>query len=373
MDKPQEQPTERVEGTAEQSAPKEAVAEVVSPPAGEEIDLSDGKGLLIKTVTTAGTGDDCPPIGAEVTMHFLAKMEDGTELENSKDEGKPISFTLGGRGLFKGLTEVVRTMKKGEKAMAKCSPEYVGNSPGSGGPGSQPSIPSHTTAIYELELLDWTDWGDVSKNFKQDGTVMKRIVTEGVGYDRPEFDDVAIFSYKMTLTGFPDKVLEQKDHFSVTIGAEEILSGLETALESMKKEEHSVCRLVPSVAFGPEGNPTLGVPPDASVEFEVTLHDIQRAPKAWILHGEEALAYAEKVKAEGTELFRQGKLQRAKRKYRAALDFVDSDAQLTPQQIAAKKPLWLTLALNLAACDLSVGDWNGVLVHTEVALELNPG
>lgn len=334
---------------------------------GEEVDLS-GDGKLKKTITVAGTGYQHPVKGAEVTVHYTGTLEDGTKFDSSRDRGDPFMFKLGEGQVIKGWDEGVKTMKKGERAVLKCAPEYA-----YGASGSPPTIPPNATLNFDVELISWTEWKNVSKDPQASGSVVKKILKEGQGWETPEFDTVVKVSYKLTIADAPEKVLETKEDFSVTIGAEEVIPGLEIALESMKKGEHSLCRVSPQVAFDSTGNSALGVPPNATLEYDITMSEMEQAAKSWKLKGGEKLEHATKRKDEGSELFRQGKLDRAIKKYKAALDYVSSDHDLTDEQKAAIKPCKVAIELNLAACDIKKCNWNGVLEHANKALELSAG
>ena len=64
-------------------------------------------------------------------------------------------------------------------------------------------------------------------------------------------------------------------------GVSELPYGLEVALEKMTKGESSYLQLAPHHAFGPNGNPDLGVPPDTVVVYDITLHDVKNPQPKW--------------------------------------------------------------------------------------------
>ena len=55
-----------------------------------------------------------------------------------------------------------------------------------------------------------------------------------------------------------------------------ICEGLERAIEKFKKGEKSRIVLKPKYAFKSEGNPALGIPPDAVIEYEVELKNFEK-------------------------------------------------------------------------------------------------
>ena len=49
----------------------------------------------------------------------------------------------------------------------------------------QGKIPANSTLVFEVELFDWTG-EDISK--EKDGSIIKRILQSGEGYDNPTED-----------------------------------------------------------------------------------------------------------------------------------------------------------------------------------------
>lgn len=71
-------------------------------------------------------------------------------------------------------------MKKGEKALLTCKPEYA-----YGAAGHPPTIPANSTLIFEVELLHWKSVSDLTS----DGGVVKKMIIEGTGYENPSGKD----------------------------------------------------------------------------------------------------------------------------------------------------------------------------------------
>lgn len=77
---------------------------------------------------------------------------------------------------------------------------------------------------------------------------------------------------------FENKVFDERDvSFTVGEGSEaNIIEGVEKAVEKMKKGETARILIKPEYAFGAEGNSELQVPPNATVEYTVTLKQFER-------------------------------------------------------------------------------------------------
>lgn len=77
------------------------------------------------------------------------------------------------------------------------------------------------------------------------------------------------------------------------------------------------CRLVikPEYAFGEKGNEAFKIPPNATVEYTVTLSEFEREPEAWKLNAEESLAQAKLVKDKATGFLKLEKYELAIKLY----------------------------------------------------------
>jgi tetratricopeptide (TPR) repeat protein len=106
---------------------------------------------------------------------------------------------------------------------------------------------------------------------------------------------------------------------------------------------------------------------------EVTLHDFQRAPKPWILKGDENIAQAKKLKDDGSAYFKNGRLDLAKKKYNAAVQHTLVDSDMNDEQKKECKGVQLLVYLNLAACEIREKQWLSVIEYSNKALEIQPG
>lgn len=77
---------------------------------------------------------------------------------------------------------------------------------------------------------------------------------------------------------FENRVFEERDvSFTVGEGSEEnIIDGVERAVEKMKKGETARLVIKPQYAFGAEGNQALEIPGNATVEYTVTLKTFEK-------------------------------------------------------------------------------------------------
>lgn len=101
-------------------------------------------GLQYK-VEKMGTGKK-PKAEETVTVHYIGKLVDGTEFDNSYKRGAPATFQV--NGVVKGWTEALQLMPVGSKWTLYLPPDLAYGERGAG-----QVIPPNATLIFEVELL----------------------------------------------------------------------------------------------------------------------------------------------------------------------------------------------------------------------------
>mgnify|MGYP002625478171 FL=1 len=96
----------------------------------------------------AGSGK-APKRGDNVAVHYIGRLETGTEIDNSGKRGQPIALALGTGQVIPGWDEGIGLMKVGGKATLIIPPDLGYGSRGAGG-----VIPPNATLIVDVELVD---------------------------------------------------------------------------------------------------------------------------------------------------------------------------------------------------------------------------
>ena len=76
--------------------------------------------------------------------------------------------------VIKGWDVGVATMRKGEKCILTCLPEFAYGEQGA------ENIPPNSTLQFEVELFRWR-----GEDVTGDGGVIKNVINEGSGYQKP--------------------------------------------------------------------------------------------------------------------------------------------------------------------------------------------
>uniref|UniRef100_A0A182VUN1 peptidylprolyl isomerase n=1 Tax=Anopheles minimus TaxID=112268 RepID=A0A182VUN1_9DIPT len=300
----------------------------------EYIDLSRDGGVQ-KRILQEGTGDETPSKGCSVSLHYTGTLDaDGKKFDSSRDRNEPFQFNLGTGSVIKAFDIGVASMKLGEKCILRCAPKYA-----YGSSGSPPNIPPNATLNFELEILGWKG-ADLSP--KSDGGIQRFILRSGTSRERPKGGDLV----KIQLVGRHEgRVFEERDvEFCLDEGKEfGVVSGVEVALESFHKAETSRLVLKPQYAFGAEGNSEFGVPPNATVEYTVTLNDIEAVAERSMMSPDEMIAQAQLLREKATKYLKDEKHELALKLYNTALTYLIHKSEETDT-------MKLAIVLNKVLC-----------------------
>jgi FKBP-type peptidyl-prolyl cis-trans isomerase len=112
-------------------------------------EATDNKGKLNRMVIDdikIGAGAEVKN-GDTVSVHYVGRLQNGTEFDNSKKRGAPLEFKVGGGQVIKGWEEGLIGMQVGGERILVIPPEMAYGDQGIG------PIPGGATLIFSLELV----------------------------------------------------------------------------------------------------------------------------------------------------------------------------------------------------------------------------
>ncbi|CAL9193566.1 70 kDa peptidyl-prolyl isomerase-like [Musa acuminata AAA Group] len=311
-------------------------------------------GGIFKKILTDGDKWDNPKDRDEVLVRYEARLEDGTVV--SKSEG--VEFTVRDGYFCPALSKAVKTMKKGEKVLLTVMPQYAFGEDGRQASGDEGAVPPNATLHIELELVSWKTVTEIGNDKK----IIKKILKEGEGYERP--NDGAVVKVKLIGKLDDGTVFVKKEHdgdepFEFKTDEEQVIEGLDQAVMSMKKGEIAYVTIPPEHAFNRvESKQDLAVvPPNSTVHYEIELVSFVKEKESWDLNTAEKIEAAGKKKEEGNALFKLGKHARASKRYEKAAKYIEFDSSFSDEEKKQSKVLKVTCNLNNAACKLKLKDY----------------
>ncbi|XP_051134671.1 peptidyl-prolyl cis-trans isomerase FKBP62-like [Andrographis paniculata] len=326
-------------------------------------------GGIFKKILKEGEKWENPKDRDEVLVKYEAQLEDGTVVSKSDS----VEFTVQEGHFCPALSKAVKTMKKGEKVLLTVKPQYAFGEAGKPASGDGNAVPPNATLNIVLELLSWKTVSNVTDDEK----VVKKILKEGEGYERP--NEGAVVKLKLIGKLHDGTVFVKKgqsdneeDLFEFKTDEEQVIEGLDRAVVGMKKGEVALLTIAPEYAFGASGSQQelAVVPPNATVLYEAELVSFVKEKESWDMSTEEKIEAAGKKKEEGNGLFKAGKYARASKRYEKAAKFIEYDTSFSEEEKKQSKALKISCNLNNAACKLKLKEYKQAEKLCSKVLEL---
>ncbi|KAK4268220.1 hypothetical protein QN277_024906 [Acacia crassicarpa] len=315
-------------------------------------DISKDGGIF-KKILTEGDKWENPKDPDEVLVKYEARLEDGTLV--SKSDG--VEFTVNEGYFCPAFAKAVKTMKKGEKVLLTVMPQYGFGEKGKPAHGDEGAVPPNASLQITLELVSWKIVSEVTDDKK----IIKKILSEGEGYERP--NEGAVVKVKLIGKLQDGTVFTKKGHdeevFEFKTDEEQVIDGLDRAILTMKKGEVALLSVAPEYAFGSsESKQELAVvPPNSTVYYEVELVSFVKEKESWDMNTQEKIEGAVKKKEEGNVWFKSGKYAKASKRYDKAAKYIEYDSSFNEEEKKQAKALKVACNLNNAACKLKLKNY----------------
>jgi len=122
---------------------KQALFETLS----ESVDDSGSLSSLVVDDVVFGDGQEVA-VGDTVTVHYIGKLQNGQEFDNSNKRGQPFTFTVGEGRVIEGWEKGIIGMKKGGQRVLAIPPQMAYGTAGAG------PIPPNATLVFAITLLE---------------------------------------------------------------------------------------------------------------------------------------------------------------------------------------------------------------------------
>ncbi|KAG0574695.1 hypothetical protein KC19_VG283100 [Ceratodon purpureus] len=288
-------------------------------------------GGVMKKIVREGKSWETPKDSDEVKVNYEVKLEDGTLISKSPDDG--VKFIVEEGWLCPAFKHAVKSMKIEEVVVLMVQPEYGFGIDGREAKDSEGPVPLNATLIVDLELVSWNSVEIVTDDKK----VIKKITKKGESYEKPNGGS--------TVTN-------------------QVVPGLEETLATMKKGEVCIVMIPPEYGFENEEKQChlALVPANSTLTYEVEMISFVKAKDSWDLDGPQKIAAAAKKKDQGNDLFKKGKLFFAARKYEKGGRHVEYESIFADgDEKNDARSLKMTLKLNEAACRLKLNSFPEVV------------
>jgi FK506-binding protein 4/5 len=326
-------------------------------------------GGILKRIISQGEKYEKPKDPDEVTVKYEAKLEDGTLVAKSPEEG--VEFYVNDGHFCPAIAKAVKTMKRRENVILTIKPTYAFGEQGKDAEEGFSAIPPNTTITMSLELVSFK----AVKEVTEDKKIIKKILKEADGYEKPSDGTVVQIRYTAKLqdgTIFEKKGYEGEEPFQFVVDEEQVIAGLDKAVETMKIGEVALITIGPEYGFGNiETQRDLAViPPNSILIYEVEMVSFTKEKESWDMNTTEKIEASREKKEQGNSLFKVGKYQRAAKKYDKAAKYIEHDNSFSAEEKKQSKVLKVSCNLNHAACCLKLKDFKEAVKLCSKVLEL---
>eukprot|EP00912_Choanoflagellata_sp_UC4_P000296 UC4_evm15s179 len=295
-----------------------------------------GDGTVKKMIINEGKKNSrfgsSPSEGMSVTVHYVGKLQDGTEFDSSRGKEKPFTFRIG-QGVIQGWSDGVASMCVGEKSMFWIEPGK-----GYGESGSPPKIPPNSILCFEIELLSFIDGIDISD--ESNDSLVKKTVQVGNTDGQMPTDlatckvNYSVITWEAKLSGDkPQRIIEVSGQNFVVDDDDKVFPGIQKAIKFMKTGEKAEVAVFDVTK---EESEKYGFPNSDAGSYALNIELLSVTPSSLETKAGDdfkvQLDCAEKIRQKGNESFKAQNIPRAIRRYERVLQILhDADLLAVPE------------------------------------------
>ena len=168
-----------------------------------------------------------------------------------------------------------------------------------------------------------------------------------------------------------DSSVDRGTPFKFTIGQGQVIKGWDEGFASMKVGEKALLVIRSDYGYGDTGSPPK-IPGGATLNFEVELLGFKEKRKEkWQMTAEERITVANKLKAEGTELFKSNNYKAAASKYEEAANYAVGEGISGNNIPEEERALYVSCCSNAAMCYVKLKQWTEAVHACNNVLEID--
>ncbi len=214
-----------------------------------------------------------PANGDLLAIHYIAKLkEDGYIIDNTYERDEPLTFRIGKGHVIKGWEEGIPLMSQGGKAEFIIPPELAY------GDRSFDKIPSNSTIVFEIELLDITKPKDT---FEPDPEVyestpdgVKYYVKESGDGKRVEDGSLVRVKYRGYFEDGEEFDRSDGEHFEFLVGEGMVIKGWDLVFRYLREGDKATLWIPFELAYGEYGRGS--IPPNTNIMFDIEILEVKK-------------------------------------------------------------------------------------------------
>ena len=221
-----------------------------------------------------GDGTRYPVAGDKVVVHYVGTLANGTKFDSSRDRGVPYTTQIGVGKVIRGWDEAFMQLSLGQRARLTISSDWA-----YGATGYPGAIPPNAQLIFDVELIAINENVCSAPPSK---CIEITSISPGDGATFPTVGDEITVHYVGTF-GSNGKQFDSSrargKPFTTKIGVGAVIKGWDEGFPQLSLGQRARMTISSDWAYGPNGHPAAGIPPNAQLIFDVELLTIKRGPR----------------------------------------------------------------------------------------------
>ena len=138
----------------------------------------------------------------------------------------------------------------------------------------------------------------------------------------------------------------------------------------MKMHERARVNIKPEYGFGEIGNEKFEVPPNTTIQYEITLYSFEKALEIYEMKYDEKLEKAQSLKDRALPHFKSGRYKKAINFYNRIITIVNINK--LDSDFVRGLPFKVSALSNISMCHLKLKDYSNAITYCQKVLDIEP-